>query len=222
MDAPRTATFDPAVPPVDCDRCPRLVRLRQRLQGESPTDHGAPVPAFGPMDAGLLVVGLAPGRDGAHRSGRPFSGDGSGALLFQTLHAHGFANRASSIGPGDGLMLDDCRITNAVKCLPPDNRPTAAEATRCAIFLEHELARARLVVALGGLAHRDVIRALGHRQIDHPFSHGVAHRPASGPVIIDSYHCSRYNLNTRRLTPAMFDEVFRRARTWLSSGALDA
>ncbi|MGB7754620.1 MAG: uracil-DNA glycosylase [Salinisphaera sp.] len=215
-------------PAPNCRRCPRLVALRRETRRAFPGHHAAPVQVFGPPDAALLVIGLAPGLHGAHATGRPFTGDDAGGLLYTTLHAHGFSSAPWSIGPGDGLELHDCRITNAVKCLPPDNRPVAAEINACNRFLAAEVAAARVLVTLGGVAHKATVRALGLRQADHPFGHAADYALASGHRLIASYHCSRYNRNTRRLTPAMLDEVFGRARAAvdavrdLSSTASDA
>jgi len=206
-------------PSLQCRRCPRLVSLRESVQARYPRYHAAPVRAFGPPDASLLVVGLAPGMHGANASGRPFTGDDSGVLLYRTLYDCGFSSAPTSDGSGDGLQLYDCRVTNAVKCLPPDNKPVAAEVNRCNDYLIDELERARVVLILGGLAHKAVVRALGRRQRDFVFGHDVEHLLGDGRVLIDSYHCSRYNINTRRLTPAMFAAVFRRARTRIDSKA---
>lgn len=202
------------VPP-DCTRCPRLVALREEVRRTHPDYHAAPVPAFGPASASLLVVGLAPGMHGANATGRPFTGDYAGELLYRTLHRFGFASAAESRHADDGLQLIDCRITNAVKCLPPQNKPVGAEVNACNDFLGPELAGARVILALGGVAHRATVRALGLRQRDVPFGHGAEHRLARGRYLLDSYHCSRYNTQTRRLTPAMFEGVFERARALL-------
>jgi uracil-DNA glycosylase len=163
----------------------------------------------------LLVVGLAPGLHGANRTGRPFTGDHAGILLYRTLHAEGFATRATSVSRRDGLGLVDCRITNAVKCLPPANRPSPDEVRRCNRYLAHELAglpRISVVVALGAIAHGAVLRALDLRPSRYPFGHGAEHALPGGGVMLDSYHCSRLNTNTGRLTPRMFRRVFARAR----------
>ncbi len=180
-----------------------------------PDYHGASVTAVGPVDAELLVVGLAPGLHGAHRTGRPFSGDGSGQLLFEMLYHYGWSNQPFSTGPGDGLVLTGCRITNAVKCLPPENKPTGGERQACRSFLAAELRPPRVVLALGRLAHNTVLTALGLRQADRAFVHARAHALAGQRWLIDSYHCSRYNLNTGRLTRHSFAEVFALARQTL-------
>ena len=200
-------------PPSNCARCPRLVALRKRVKADYPQYHAAPVPVFGATPARLLVVGLAPGMHGANASGRPFSGDASGVLLYRTLHAHGFASTAQ---PSRAHELRDCRVSNAVKCLPPGNQPVAAEINRCNRFLASEIGAARVVVALGGVAHKAIVRALGLRQADCPFEHARRHVLGSDRILLDSYHCSRYNLNTRQLTPAMFDQVFALARRELA------
>lgn len=203
-------------PAPDCRRCPRLVALRRRIRRTYPSHHAAPVRVFGAPDAALLVVGLAPGLHGANATGWPFTGDDAGGLLYAALHAHGFASAPRSIAADDGLELHDCRITNAVKCLPPDNRPVAAEINACNRFLADELASAAVILTLGGVAHKATIRALGLRQKDYPFGHEAAYdvdaHADDKRHLIASYHCSRYNRNTGRLTPAMFDAVFARAR----------
>lgn len=206
-------------PAPNCRRCPRLVALRRDTRRAYPEHHAAPVRAFGPPDAALLVMGLAPGLHGAHATGRPFTGDDAGGLLYATLHAYGFSSLPRSVGVGDGLALRDCRITNAVKCLPPDNRPVAAEINACTRFLADEIATARVLVALGGVAHKATVRALGLRQAAYPFGHAAEYVLPSGQRLIASYHCSRYNRNTRRLTPAMFDAVFGRARAAVDAAA---
>jgi len=212
----KSAWFD-----LGCRRCPRLASFLDGLNTPHPDYHNRPVAPFGADDARLLVVGLAPGMHGANASGRPFTGDHAGLLLYRTLHAHGFASAAESLSADDGLKLIDCRITNAVKCLPPQNKPVGAEVAACNGFLAAELADLAddaVVLALGGVAHKAVISALGLRQKEHVFGHGAEH--AIGRLrLIDSYHCSRYNTQTRRLTDAMFDRVFARARTLLDDSA---
>lgn len=203
-------------PPTDCALCPRLVALRRQVRVDHPDYHAAPVPAFGPADARLLVVGLAPGMHGANATGRPFTGDHAGGLLYQTLHDFGFASSPVSESAEDGLRLIDCRITNVVKCLPPQNKPVAAEVNACNRFLATELETPAVLVALGGVAHKAVVRAFGLRQKAHVFGHGAAHALNARQTLIDSYHCSRYNTNTRRLTAAMFADVFSAARDRLA------
>ena len=186
------------------------------------------VPSFGDPEARLLVLGLAPGLAGANRTGRPFTGDGAGALLYATLGRFGFAEGASDDRSGDGLRLLDCLVTNAVRCVPPANRPTAAEVAACRPFLAARLAalpRLRAVVCLGRIAHEALLRALGLRAADHAFAHGARHDLAGAggsrvrTVAFDSYHCSRYNVNTGRLTVPMFEAVFAAARSHLGTAA---
>ena len=203
-------------PPTDCALCPRLVALRRQVRVDHPDYHAGPVPAFGPTDARLLVVGLAPGMHGANATGRPFTGDHAGGLLYRTLHDFGFASSPVSESAEDGLRLIDCRITNVVKCLPPQNKPVAAEVNACNRFLATELETPAVLVALGGVAHKAVVRAFGLRQKAHVFGHGAAHALNARQTLIDSYHCSRYNTNTRRLTAAMFADVFSAARDRLA------
>jgi len=200
--------FDPA-----CRRCPRLAAHLTAVKADHPDYHCAPVAAFGASRPRLLVVGLAPGLHGANRSGRPFTGDHAGLLLYATLHKFGWASRPDSTHQGDGLKLHGCRITNAVKCLPPENKPLPVEVRTCNDFLRAELAclePGAAVLALGGIAHRAVLSALGLKLADHPFAHGVRHVLPAGLILHGSYHCSRYNTQTQRLTPAMFEAVFRR------------
>lgn len=204
----------------DCRRCPRLAAFLDDVAGRNPGYYCRPVPPFGDRRARLLVVGLAPGMHGANRTGRPFTGDYAGILLYETLHRFGFSNGPVSESAGDDLELVNCRITNAVKCLPPDNKPVGAEIAACNDFLAAELATLpgnSVVMALGSIAHRAVIRALGLRQADHPFGHAREHPLEGAVVLLDSYHCSRYNTNTGRLTPDMFRDVFARARDLLSA-----
>jgi uracil-DNA glycosylase len=199
-------------PERDCPLCPRLAAFREKHRGLYPDWHNAPVPSFGPDDARLLIVGLAPGLRGANRTGRPFTGDYAGDLLYATLIRHGFARGDYRADPGDGLTLVDCRITNAVRCVPPENKPEGAEIAACRRFLEGELAkRPEAVVALGQIGHKAVLAALGERQAAHPFRHGAMH-VLPGLLLADSYHCSRYNTNTGKLTPEMFDAVFGEVR----------
>ena len=201
----------PEQPPRDCGLCPRLAGVRDRHRAAEPGWHNAPVPSFGPLDARLLVVGLAPGLRGANRTGRPFTGDYAGDLLYATLLDFGFATGDYDKRPDDGLALVDCRVTNAVRCVPPQNRPVGAEINACRPFLEAELAampRLSVVLALGTVAHATVVRTLGRRAAEFKFAHGAMHALDDGLALADSYHCSRYNLNTGRLTEAMFRSVF--------------
>lgn len=216
MPPPQAKPFDP-----DCRHCPRLAGYLDEARRHYPGYHAAPVPDFGDPDARLLVVGLAPGFHGANASGRPFTGDYAGLLLYRTLHAFGFASRAESRGAGDGLRLMDCRITNAVRCVPPQNKPTGAEVNNCNGYLAHDLQRLApggVVLALGRVAHSAVVKAEGARQKDYPFHHGNYRTLPSGRVLLDTYHCSRYNTQTGRLTEAMFQQVFMIALQLLGQG----
>ena len=201
---------------VDCTRlASHLAHVRERFNGY----HGRPVAPFGDPLARLLIVGLAPGMHGANRSGRPFTGDYAGILLYQTLHKHGLASQAVAVSRDDGLELRDCRITNAVKCLPPENKPTTDEIRACNRYLQTELAglpEHALILALGGVAHKSVLQAFKLKQAEFGFAHAAEHRLPNGYTLLDSYHCSRYNTQTRRLTPAMFDAVVARARELLT------
>lgn len=181
------------------------------------------MPSFGPQQPRLLVIGLAPGMHGANRTGRPFTGDHAGLLLYQTLHRFGFASAPASLSANDDLRLIDCRITNAVRCVPPQNKPTGIEVKTCSVYLRSELSEmtaGTAVVALGSVAHGAALAAVGARARDYPFKHGTRHRLPTGAALFDSYHCSRYNTQTRRLTPAMFAEVFSAARRYLDETAL--
>jgi uracil-DNA glycosylase family 4 len=203
-------------PPLDCPRCPRLVAFRHELQGKYPDWNNAPVRSFGSIDAGLLIVGLAPGMKGANRTGRPFTGDYAGELLYSTLLEFGFARGTFKADPNDGLQLVDARICNAVRCLPPENKPLPAEFAACRPFLQAELAvmpKVKVLLALGKGAHDQILRALTVRPAGaYPFIHGRLHALPTGLHLADSYHCSRYNTNTGRLTTAMFHDVFRTIR----------
>jgi len=201
----------------DCRACPRLARFLDDVNARYPEYYCRPVPPFGDTSARLLIVGLAPGMHGANRTGRPFTGDHAGILLFETLHKFGFSTRAESLAADDDLALIDCRITNAVKCLPPDNKPVGAEINTCNSFLANELfalSPGSVVIALGGIAHRAIVKAQGLRQADYKFAHAAVH-DFDGFRVLDSYHCSRYNTNTRRLTTEMFEAVFAAARAML-------
>jgi len=201
----------------NCPRCPRLVAFRSDWRKREPDWFNAPVPSFGPLDARLLIVGLAPGLRGANRTGRPFTGDFAGDLLYDTLAQFGFATGRYEARPDDGLALVDCRITNAVRCVPPQNKPTPQEITTCRDFLAAtigEMSALRAIVALGRIAHETVTAAQSVRRRDHPFAHGAAH--AMGAIrLFDSYHCSRYNTSTGVLTPPMFRDVFAQVRQHL-------
>ncbi len=196
----------------DCRDCPRLSRHLEQVREAHGDYFCKPVPPFGAPDAELLIVGLAPGKHGANRTGRPFTGDGAGELLYPTLHRFGLCSAEQSRGPSDGLELTGCRITNAVKCLPPANKPTSEEITNCKHYLAAELAAPglRAVLAIGGIAHRAILRALGLVCAHYSFGHNRRHELPNGLMLIDSYHCSSYNVRTGRLTEAMFEQVFER------------
>ena len=197
-------------PDRDCPLCPRLVAFRAENRRKEPAWHNAPVPSFGPKDARLLVVGLAPGLKGANRTGRPFTGDYAGDLLYATLKKFGFARGDYGQRPDDGFTLLDCRIANAVRCVPPENKPTPAEIAQCRGFLAGEIAalpRLKAILALGSIAHGSTLATQGARLSRHPFKHGAVYTLANGLLLADSYHCSRYNTNTGRLTTAMFEAV---------------
>ena len=193
----------------ECRECPRLASFLGDVRRDRPDYHAHPVPPFGDPEAALLVVGLAPGMHGANRTGRPFTGDFAGILLYHTLHRHGFASHSGSADPNDGLALTGCRVTNAVKCLPPQNKPVPAEIRCCNRYLAAELANypPRAVLALGRIAHDAVLRAHGLGVGGYRFAHHAVHDLPDGLRLFDSYHCSRYNTQTKRLTEAMFDAV---------------
>jgi uracil-DNA glycosylase family 4 len=200
---------------IACVRCPRLAAHLDAVRRDYPDYHARPVAPFGDADPDLLIVGLAPGMHGANATGRPFTGDHAGILLYETLYKYGYSNRPISRHRDDGLVLSGCRITNAVKCLPPENKPATAEITACNPFLRSELAALRpdtVILALGVIAHQAVLRALSLPVKECRFSHGAEHRLDGGRWLFDSYHCSRYNTQTRRLTEAMFHAVFAHIR----------
>ena len=204
-----------AAPTADCRLCPRLAAFRDEARAAEPGWFNAPVPTFGAREATLLVVGLAPGLRGANRTGRPFTGDYAGDLLYATLLKSGFAQGVYGRRPDDGLLLVDCAITNAVRCVPPQNKPLPAEITTCRQFLSaliEGMPRLRAIVALGRVAHESVLRAFGTRLAAAPFGHGkhhvLARADGSAVALFDSFHCSRYNTNTGLLTQAMFEQVF--------------
>lgn len=200
----------PEAPP-KCILCPRLVAFRRSNEGAEPSWFNGAVPSFGAPDARLLIVGLAPGRNGANRTGRPFTGDYAGDLLYATLLEFGFAEGTYDARPDDGLKLRGCMITNAVRCVPPENKPAPAEITTCRPYFEARLAalpRLRVILALGRIAHDQTLAALKLKKSAFPFGHGKRHDLGEGPVLYDSFHCSRYNTNTRRLTTDMFRDVF--------------
>jgi uracil-DNA glycosylase len=200
-----------AAPPRDCRLCPRLAAFRERQRSAHPEWFNAPVPPFGDDAADALIVGLAPGLRGANRTGRPFTGDYAGDLLYETLRKFGFAEGNYHARPDDGLMLRRVRITNAVRCVPPQNKPESGEIATCRPFLAAEIAglpRLRAILALGAIAHQSVLAMLGVRRGPFPFAHGQVHALPSGLMLIDSYHCSRLNTNTGKLSTAMFESVF--------------
>ena len=204
-------------PGPDCPRCPRLVEFRVHWRAREPDWFNAPVPSFGPVDARLLIVGLAPGLRGANRTGRPFTGDYAGDLLYATLKEFGFARGTYEARPDDTLELVDARITNAVRCVPPENKPTPLEIHTCRNFLVPtiaEMPRLRAIVALGRIAHETVVKAMGAKRSAAAFGHGCA-VPVGTLTLFSSYHCSRYNTNTGVLTPEMFRDVFRAVRNHL-------
>lgn len=199
----------------DCKQCPRLAGFLEQVRDDHPDYYARPVPPFGAEDPHLLIVGLAPGMHGANRTGRPFTGDFAGILLYRTLHKYGFASAPDSVSVEDGLELIDCRITNAVKCLPPLNKPEPAEIRQCNGYLGGEIAglgEGATIMALGTIAHQAVLRALGLKLKDFSFGHGAVHALPRGMTLYDSYHCSRYNTQTRRLTAEMFESVFANIR----------
>jgi uracil-DNA glycosylase len=209
----------------DCGSCPRLVDFRLAQRQQHGDWHNAPVPSFGELTARLLIVGLAPGLKGANRTGRPFTGDFAGELLYATLAKFGFAEGTYAARTDDAFRLVDCRVTNAVRCVPPENKPEPGEIKACNGFLAREIEampQLRAVLALGAIAHGAILTALGRRKSQHKFAHGAQYEPGQGFILADSYHCSRYNTNTGVLTTAMFEGVFRGIRDVLdrpSTGA---
>ena len=200
-----------------CRACPRLATFLDDVSERYPGYYCKPVPPFGDTDSRFLIVGLAPGMHGANRTGRPFTGDHAGILLYQMLHKYGFSTHEESLAADDDLRLTNCRITNAVKCLPPDNKPVGAEINTCNTFLANELRslpESSVVLALGGIAHRAIIKAQAIRQADFKFAHAAVHE-LGHLRLLDSYHCSRYNTNTRRLSTEMFDAIFAQAQELL-------
>jgi uracil-DNA glycosylase len=201
-------------PATDCPLCPRLAEFRGLNRAKYADHFNAPVPSFGTANAGLLIVGLAPGLHGANRTGRPFTGDWAGDLLFKMLLKHKLAKGVYDERADDGLALVDCCIANAVRCVPPENKPTPAEIKTCRVFLVKQIAamkKLRTILALGKIAHDSVCDVLGAKKSAHPFKHAVAYK-IGGLTLISSYHCSRYNTNTGRLTEAMFDKVVEEAK----------
>ncbi len=203
----------------DCALCPRLKAFRDDWRGREPCWFNAPVPSFGPVNARLLIIGLAPGLRGANRTGRPFTGDYAGDLLYETLEMFGFATGSYAARPDDGLLLTDARITNAVRCVPPENKPTPGEIKTCRTFLEAtiaEMGNLRAILTLGRISHESTIAALNHRRSAAPFGHGISHDIGTLRVFV-SYHCSRYNTNTGVLSTQMFRAVFAAIRNYLDA-----
>lgn len=216
MSRNNSSKFNP-----DCRDCPRLAGFLDQVAVKHPDYHARPVAPFGDDNARLLIVGLAPGMHGANATGRPFTGDHAGILLYQTLSDYGFSNQPESVSRDDALQLYNCRITNAVKCLPPQNKPLLDEVKTCNHYLHAEidgLPAPAVLLALGKLAHDAVLRVLGLRLSAYKFAHGGVHALTDKLSLVDSYHCSRYNTQTRRLTPEMFGQVFQLARQLLDSG----
>jgi uracil-DNA glycosylase family 4 len=219
-DAQTGITAPAAVPDRDCPRCPRLVAFRNTWRAAQPDWFNAPVPSFGPAEARLLIVGLAPGLKGANRTGRPFTGDFAGHLLYATLKDFGFARGDYAERSDDGVTLIDARITNAVRCVPPENKPLPVEIRTCRDFLKNtitEMRELKVIIALGRIAHDSVVAALGRKLASAPFAHGAVHA-IDTLSLFDSYHCSRYNTNTGVLTPDMFRTVFAKMRALLDQG----
>lgn len=208
----------------DCPLCPRLKAFREDWRRREPSWFNAPVASFGPRKARLLIVGLAPGLKGANRTGRPFTGDYAGDLLYDTLKHFGFAHGSYDARADDGLTLFDARITNAVRCVPPENKPTPSEIKTCRSFLEAtiaEMRNLRVIITLGRIAHESTLAALSHRRAAAPFAHGASHEVGKLRIFA-SYHCSRYNTNTGVLTPGMFRDVFAAARAFLNDRLREA
>ncbi|MBL78892.1 MAG: SPO1 DNA polymerase [Nitrosomonadaceae bacterium] len=206
---------------INCSKCLRLAKFLNEVKINYPSYHAKPVPGFGDTSSKLLIIGLAPGMHGANQTGRPFTGDFAGILLYKTLYKYGFSNHEGSVSLNDGLQLIGCSITNAVKCLPPLNRPEPNEIRNCNGYLSTEIKNFKaggglILLALGAVAHRSVLMALGLRPKDYPFGHGLIHKLPSKLTLYDSYHCSRYNTQTKRLTIDMFEQVFKQINIDLS------
>lgn len=200
---------------LNCTRCPRLATFLSQVRKEHPDYHGRPVPPYGVANPKLIIVGLAPGLHGANATGRPFTGDYAGIILYETLYKFGFSNKPESIALNDGFELKQCRITNAVKCLPPENKPIGQEVNTCNEFLKAELKNLKsgtVILALGTVAHQSVLKALNLKQKAFAFGHANKHALPDGKWLFDSYHCSRYNTSTKRLTAPMFENVFKKIR----------
>lgn len=202
---------------MDCRQCSRLAEFLDTVRTRYPNYYAKPVLSFGDVKPALLIIGLAPGLHGANRTGRPFTGDYAGVLLYQTLHKFGFASHHESISADDGLVLSGCRITNAVKCLPPENKPKPDEVRQCQPYLVAEIEQfiatnGKALLVLGTIAHQTTLKTLGLKLKDFPFGHGAVHTLPNGLILYDSYHCSRYNTQTKRLTTVMFEQVFERIK----------
>lgn len=207
-----------STPSPNCTLCPRLASYRTDNKKQYPDKFNGAVPSFGGLDAELLIVGLAPGLKGANFSGRPFTGDYAGDLLYPTLLTFGFAQGTYAAHANDGLKLVNCRITNAVRCVPPENKPTSEEMHQCRPFLEKEISmmkNLKVILSLGKISHDAVLRTHGEKLSAFKFAHNARHNLPDGPLLIDSYHCSRYNTNTGRLTEAMFHDVFKTIKALL-------
>lgn len=223
MSAQNASSLPAFSNPQDCVDCPRLAEHLAMIRQRAPDWHALPVPALGELDARLLVVGLGPGERGANRTGRPFTGDVAGELLYPALHRFGFASVPNPLGAdkwaNPEMHLSDCRITNAVRCLPPANKPTPAEIRQCNAHLSREMAamsQLRVIVVLGAIAHQAVLKALGLKVKDYPFAHNVAYQLPDGRQLVASYHCSGYNWRTGRLTRESFEAVFERVISLLN------
>lgn len=202
-----TTDFD-----LNCRACPRLANFLDEYGAEYPDYHARPVPPFGVKNPKLLIVGLAPGMHGANATGRPFTGDYAGSILYEMLYKFNYSNKPESVNVDDKLKLKQCRITNAVKCLPPENKPTADEIITCNVYLKNEingLKKDTVIMALGGIAHKAVLRALDLKQSQYPFGHGTEYHLERDLILVSSYHCSRYNTSTKRLTSKMFENIFK-------------
>lgn len=207
-------------PDKNCAHCPRLKDFREENRRKFPDRHNAPVPSFGSVESEILIVGLAPGLRGANFTGRPFTGDYAGDTLYGTLLKFGLASGHYGARPDDGLRLLNCRITNAVRCVPPENKPTRDEMQNCLPYLQQEIAAMpylRVILSLGRISHDSVLRTLGLKLSAYPFAHGALHELPNGVLLADSYHCSRYNTNTGRLTDEMFEAVFKNFLAYLKN-----
>ena len=204
----------------DCSICPRLSKFLEQISTQYPKYYSKPVPSFGSANPELLIIGLAPGLHGANATGRPFTGDHAGIMLYEMLYKYGFSNKSKSIATNDGLRLKKCRITNAVRCLPPQNKPIGEEINNCNRYLSDELnniSNKAVILCLGQIAHRSALKAMFLKQSEYPFAHGKFYNLEGGKVIVDSYHCSRYNTQTKRLTEPMFSDIFMKITEHLKS-----